>query len=358
MDHALRRRRAGEQLEAAGLDALLVTHLPNVRYLTGFSGSSARLVLGRSAATLLVDGRYAEQASRESPDVERRTCLEGYADAVVDAARALGRRIGFEQGALTYAEWERLGRAADDLDLVPTADVVESLRAVKDDEERALIASAQERADAAFDAVVLGGGVRDGVTERDVALALELAMRRAGAQGPAFDPIVAFGENTAEPHHHPTERPLRRGDVIKLDFGAEVGGYRSDMTRTVVFGEPDGRTRELHELVGAAQAAGVAAVGDGVAAADVDRAARSIIAAAGLGEAFSHPVGHGVGLEIHEEPIMRATCGASLRAGAVVTVEPGVYLPGVGGVRIEDMVEVTTDGRRVIPRTSKELIVL
>lgn len=358
MDHALRRARAAATLEGSGLDALLVTHLPNVRYLTGFSGSSARLVLGGSTAMLLIDGRYAEQAAHESPGVERRTCLEGYLTATVQAARRLGERLGFEREAVSFAEWDRLRATADGMELVPTADVVEDLREVKDDDERTLIAAAQEAADAAFDSVVLSGGLREGDSERDVALALEVAMRRAGADGLGFDPIVAFGENTAEPHHHPTTRPLRRGDVVKLDFGAEVGGYRSDMTRTVAFGEPGSRAREIHDLVAAAHAAGVQAVADGVRGSEVDEAARTVIADAGFGEEFSHPVGHAVGLEIHESPIMRATCETRLRAGAVVTVEPGVYLRGVGGVRIEDMVEVTTEGRRVIPRTSKELIVL
>jgi Xaa-Pro aminopeptidase len=172
-------------------------------------------------------------------------------------------------------------------------------------------------------------------------------MRSAGADAMGFDPIVAFGENAAEPHHRPGARELRRGDVVTTDFGAAMGGYRSDMTRTVAFGEPGQRLREIYALVASAQAVGVQAVRDGVVAGD-----------AGLADAFSHPVGHAVGLEIHESPILRATCRTMLRAGAVVTVEPGVYLPGVAGVRIEDMVEVTPEGPHVIPRTSKELIVL
>jgi Xaa-Pro aminopeptidase len=358
VDHALRRVRAAAALPALGLDALVVTHLPNVRYLTGFTGSSAELVLGPDASVLLIDGRYAEQAARESPDVFRRTCLDGYLAAAVEAATELGRRIGFERDAVSFADWERLREAAAGLELVPTSGVVEALREVKDDGERALIATAQAAADAAFDEVAVGGGLRPGVLERDVGLALELAMRRAGADGAGFEPIVAFGENTAEPHHRPATRELRPGDVVTVDFGAVVNGYRSDMTRTLAFAEPGQRLREVYDVVAAAQAAGVEAVGDGVIAGDVDAAARRVIAAAGLAEAFPHPVGHAVGLEIHEPPILRSTCETALRAGAVVTVEPGVYLPGLGGVRIEDMVEITSEGRRVIPRASKELIVL
>jgi Xaa-Pro aminopeptidase len=359
VDHGLRRARAAALIRELELDALLVTHLPNVRYLTGFSGSSAEVVLGPEAAVLLVDGRYAEQASHEAPDIERRTALDGYTEPAIEVVAALGGRLGFEREEVSFGGWERLRAAAgDDLELVPTDGIVEMLREVKDDEERGSIASAQACADTAFDDVVLGGVLHEGVTEREAALALEVAMRRAGADGVAFASIVAFGANTAEPHHHPTDRELRRGDLVKLDFGAEVGGYRSDMTRTVAFGEPGARERELHDVVRSAQAAGVEAVGDGVVASAVDAAARRVIEAAGLADAFSHPVGHGVGLEIHESPIMRATCDTPLRAGAVVTVEPGVYLPGVGGVRIEDMVEITPESRRVIPRTSKELIVL
>ena len=356
MDHALRRERLAARLRELELDAVLVTHLPNVRYLTGFGGSSAELVVGRDGVMLLIDGRYVQQAARQAPDVERRPCLDGYVGPTVEAAAAFGDRVGFERQRIGYAEWERLRERADRLEFVPTDGLVEDLRISKDEDERGLIGAAQRAAEAAFDEVVIG--LREGVEEREVALALEVAMRRAGADGLGFEPIVGFGENSAEPHHEPGSRPLRRGDVVVLDFGARVGGYRSDMTRTIALGDPGGRLREVHALVARAQAAGVEAIGPGAVASDVDGAARTVIAGADLADAFSHPVGHGVGLEIHESPIMRSTCGDVLRPGAVVTVEPGVYIPGLGGIRIEDMVEVTADGRRVIPRTTKELIVL
>ncbi len=358
MDHGLRRDRALGLVAGLELDGLLVTHLPNMRYLTGFSGSSGELVLG-SRPVLLVDGRYTERAAREAPGVELLTAPAGFVEPAIELAASAGRRFGFERDGLTFGEWERLRAAAgDDVELVPTDGVVEMLRETKDDDERALIAAAQASVEAAFDAVVLGGRLREGVSEREVALEFEVAMRRAGADGLGFDPIVAFGESGAEPHHEPTGRALRRGDLVTLDVGAAVGGYRSDMTRTVAFGPPSDAMRDVYALVAEAQRAGVEVVAKGVPASDVDAAARRVIEDAGFGDAFSHPVGHGVGLEIHESPIMRATCATELRVGAVVTVEPGVYLPGVGGVRIEDMVEVTLDGRRVIPRTSKELIAL
>jgi Xaa-Pro aminopeptidase len=359
VDHALRLDRARSPVLELELDSLIVTHLPNVRYLTGFTGSGGYLVLGTERAVLLVDGRYTDQAAKEAPDLERLTALEGLVEPAVEVAAAMGGRAGFEREGVSFGVWERLrADAGEDLELVPTGGVVEMLREVKDEQERARIVAAQAATDAAFDAVVLGGGLRAGVSERRVALALELAMREAGADRAGFDPIVAFGDDTAEPHHRPMDRPLGPGDLVMLDFGAEVDGYRSDMTRTVAFGEPGSRAREIHGLVAAAQLAGVDEVGEGVVARDVDAASRRVIASAGLGDAFSHPVGHGVGLEIHESPIMRATCGTVLRAGAVVTVEPGVYLPGVGGVRIEDTIEVLSEGRRVLPRASKELIVL
>jgi Xaa-Pro dipeptidase len=273
------------------------------------------------------------------------------------AARAM-TRIGFEAEDVTYGSWERLRRALEGIELVPTPPQVEQLRRVKDPEEIAAIGRAQEAADAAFDSVVLGGGLREGIAERELALDLEIAMRRAGADDRAFETIAAFGEDAAEPHHHPTHRALSRGDVVKLDFGAVVDGYHSDMTRTVAFGEPDARLRGVRDLVAAAQDAGIAAVHAGASAADVDLAARRVIEDAGLGKEFPHGLGHGVGLEIHEAPRVRWDVPDDLPEGAVVTVEPGVYIPGLGGVRIEDMVEVTADGCRPIPRSTKELVVL
>jgi Xaa-Pro aminopeptidase len=225
---------------------------------------------------------------------------------------------------------------------------------VKDPEELDALERAQGATDEAFDAVV--GKLRDGVSERELAFELEAEMRRAGAEGPAFDTIVAFGEDAAEPHHEPTGRTLSRGDVVKMDFGGLVDGYHADMTRTVAFGEPPAQLRDVHDLVRSAQLAGIDAVRKGATGAEVDAAAREVIEDAGLGEHFTHGLGHGVGLEIHEGPRLRRGSDDVLPAGAVVTVEPGVYLPGVGGVRIEDMVLVMQGGRRALPRARKDLV--
>lgn len=360
MDHGLRRSRLGTRLEALGVDALVVTRLPNVRYLTGFTGSNGQAVVAADgSAVFLTDGRYGEQSSHEVPDLPRTVYTEAYPQPLVDACRSLGAsRVAFERRGVTYAAWDRLSELADGLELVPADDEVERLRRAKDAQEVGLIARAQGFADLAFEMVVLNGGLRAGVTERVLARELEDAVLDAGADDRAFDSIVAFGEHAAEPHHHLTDRELAPGDLVKLDFGALSDGYHSDMTRTVAFGEPGPRLREIRDLVAEAQRAGVEAVRPGVSSVEVDAAARSVIAAAGHGDAFPHGLGHGVGLEIHEDPFLRWDVGQELVEGMVVTIEPGVYIPGLGGVRIEDMVEVTADGRREIPRSTRELIVL
>jgi Xaa-Pro dipeptidase len=360
VDHALRRSRLSGRVEELGIDALLVTRSPNVRYLTGFTGSNGQLLLASEGSAFLTDGRYAAQAAHEVPDLDRHVYVNGFAEPLLEwSARRGVSRIGFESAGLTHQGWSDLDDKVDGrVELVPTHGEVERLRVVKDADELERIARAQECADAAFEDAILVGGLREGVTERQLALELELAMRHAGADDVAFDSIVAFGEQAAEPHHAPTERPLRRGDAVKVDFGALVEGYHSDMTRTIAFGEPGTELRDLRDLVAAAQQAGIDAVRPGVSVADVDRAARGVIEEAGHGKAFPHGLGHGVGLEIHEEPRLRWDVTDELSEGAVVTIEPGVYVPGLGGVRIEDMVEVTTDGGRPMPRSTRELIVL
>lgn len=360
MDHGLRRARLVTRLDERGLDALIVTRLPNVRYLTGFTGSNGQVVVGRAGAVFLTDGRYEQQATREVPALERRVYLDERAKHLIAACADLGvERAGFEREGHSYGDWERLAGAAGAIELVPTGGEVESLRASKDAQEIRAIERAQEAADVAFEEIV-AGGLRVGTTERELALALEIAMRGAGAEGAAFGTIVAFGEAAAEPHHDPTDRPLAPGDVVKVDFGARVDGYHSDMTRTVALGEPDPRLREIHDVVAAAQAAGIDAVRPGATLREVDRAARAVVEAAGLADRFPHGLGHGVGLEIHEAPFLRwdSPEGERLPAGAVVTIEPGVYVPGLGGVRIEDMVEVTEDGGRVVGSSPRDLLVL
>jgi Xaa-Pro dipeptidase len=354
MDHATRRARLATRLEPLGVDALLVSRLPNVRYLTGFTGSNGQVIVAPDRAVLFTDGRYIEQSAREVPDLERTVYLTGFVDPFTRTCRDLGlRRVGFEADGLTYRGYQDL--VATPVELVPAPDEVERLRWVKDQEELALIQEAQAVTDDALGAVA--GRLQEGITEREAAFDLDAFLRRHG-DGVAFDTIVAFGESAAEPHHRPTDRRLGRGDVVKIDFGGLVGGYHADMTRTLCLGRPSQRVCEIFDVVRAAQQAGVDAVRAGVTGGHVDGVVRDLITGAGYGEAFTHGLGHGVGLEIHEGPSLGRQSEDILPAGAVVTVEPGIYLAGEGGVRIEDMVAVTGDGCRVLPRSRKDLVVL
>lgn len=357
MDHQLRRTRLTARLPELNVDALLVTRLPNVRYLTGFTGSNAQVLVGGPEAVFFTDGRYTEQSRHEVPDLERVTALHGFTAPLVDQCGRLGvSRLGFEANGVTVGHHQRLRDALEGVELVPLGEEVERLRWTKDGDELDLLRRAQIATDAAFDDVLELLAV--GVTERQIALTLEQLLRRDGGDNLAFDSIVAFGENAAEPHHAPNHRLLAEGDVITLDFGALVGGYHADMTRTVAFGQPPAELRKVHDIVREAQQVGVDAVRAGIAGREVDRIVRSAIEEAGYGEAFTHGLGHGVGLEIHEGPRLGLEFDHELPAGAVVTVEPGVYLPGLGGVRIEDSVEITDDGCRVLGTSTRELLEL
>jgi Xaa-Pro aminopeptidase len=356
VDHRLRRRALAARLDDLSVDALLITRLLHTRYLTGFTGSNGQVLVRGDTAIFLTDGRYTEQSRREVPDMERIT----YANPLREELGGLldgATRLGFEAEDLTVAARDRLvGALGSDVELVATTDVVEKLREVKDDDERSAIRQAQAITDAAFEQIMDGFAV--GVSEQHVARHLEALMMDEGAEGLAFDSIVAFGENAAEPHHEPGHRMLEEGDVIKLDFGARYAGYHADMTRTIAFGQPASELRKIHDVVREAQQAGIDAVRAGVVGKEVDAVSRGVIERAGYGDGFVHSLGHGVGLEIHEGPSFAKTADEPVPAGAVVTVEPGVYVAGLGGVRIEDMVEVTDGGCVVVGTSSRELIEL
>jgi Xaa-Pro aminopeptidase len=357
VDHVSRRRRLAERLGALDVDAVLVSKLANVRYLTGFTGSSAMVLVANDEAVFFTDGRYDEQSRHEVPDLDRVASMQPAPPSIHEHCRRLGVvRLGFERHAVTVAQHDRWREALEDVELAGVGEEVERLRWTKDEEELRLVRSAQEATDAAFDAIL--DEVAVGMTERQLATRLEDALVRDGADGLAFDSIVAFGEHAAEPHHAPCHRALAEGDVIKLDFGGRVDGYHTDMTRTVAFGEPVAELRKVHDLVAEAQQAGIDAVRPGATGRDVDGAARRVIADAGYGDRFDHGLGHGVGLEIHEGPSLSPRSNDALPAGAVITVEPGVYLPGIGGVRIEDAVLVTDDGGRPLGASTRELIEL
>jgi Xaa-Pro aminopeptidase len=360
MDVAARAGRLRERLDEAGCDALLVTSLTDIRYLTGFTGSAALLLVRADELVFVTDGRYREQAGEQlaAAGVEARlevsATAEGQREALAAAATGI-RRIGLQAASVTWAAARRYGESwFSDAELVPTEGLVERLREVKDDGEVARIAAAATIADGALAEV--RPMLADHPTERVFGLELDGAMRRRGAEDVSFETIVASGPNGAKPHARPGRRRIGEGDLVVLDFGALVDGYHSDMTRTVVVGEPSATQRRMLEVVAESQRAGVAAVAAGVACADVDRTCREVIAEAGWADAFVHGTGHGVGLQIHEDPRVSSTATGTLQAGHVVTVEPGVYLAEHGGVRIEDTVVVTTTGCRVLTAAPKTLV--
>lgn len=360
MDVAGRLERLRRRLEDAGCPALLVTNPVNVRYLTGFTGSAALLLVLPDGLAFATDGRYRDQAAEELAGAGVEAAVHvangtGQRDALTRAAAGL-TRLGLEA---THVTWARQRAFAAEwfpgAELVPTEGLVEELRRVKDAGEVARVAEAARIADDAL--AVVRPLLAEGVTEAEVALALDFEIRRLGAAGNSFETIVASGPNGAKPHARPTARRLHGGELVVLDFGAVVDGYCSDMTRTVPVGEPASPTlRRMVEVVAESQRVGVAAVRAGQPAADVDRACREVIADAGWGDAFLHSTGHGVGLDIHEAPSVSATSGDTLAAGYVVTVEPGVYLPDQGGVRIEDTVVVTDGGCRTLTNAPKDLV--
>ena len=348
MDVAGRLDRLRDRLDDAGCDALVVSNLTNIRYLSGFSGSAALLLVGPDEALFVSDGRYQTQSADElgAAGVDARIeIVAADPEAVIaGAASAAGiERLGLEAQTVTWAQQRRW---ASELfatgSLVATTSVVEDLRLVKDDGEAARIRSACAIADAALAEV--RHRLAEEPTEIEFGLELDAAMRRLGAADVSFETIVASGPNGARPHHHPSDRTIREGDLVVIDFGALVDGYHSDMTRTVAVGDVGDERRRMLDVVLESQDAGVRAVAAGRTAAEVDAACRAVIDDAGWGDAFLHSTGHGVGLDIHEEPRVSGRSAATLVAGHVVTVEPGVYLPGLGGVRIEDTVLVTDDG--------------
>jgi Xaa-Pro aminopeptidase len=355
--------RLRDAFEEHEVDALIVTTLANVRYLTGFSGSAGVLTVTRDAALLTTDGRYrtqsAEQLERAGAASQVDIVVGPVAEQRAAAQLLLGgeagtERVGLEADNVTWNAQLTWANLVDGERLVPTSNAVEALRTRKDEAELARMERAAAIADAAlFEVLPLMG---QGVSEELFTLELDTAMRRGGAESTAFETIVAAGENSAKPHHHPGGRRINQGDPVVVDFGATFEGYRSDMTRTFcVDAEPEGELARIFEVVRTSQAAGADAVRPGVSAKEVDDICRQIIAEAGWAERFEHGTGHGVGLDIHEAPTVSQLGTAILAPGFVVTVEPGVYVPGHGGVRVEDTLVVTEDGARPLTRFTKDI---
>jgi Xaa-Pro aminopeptidase len=363
VDHIRRIGQLRRRLTRAGLPGLLVTHFPDIRYLSGFTGSSAALAVTRRTARLFTDGRYKEQAAQEVKAAQVQIVASSPAVAAVEwiAAQPGVELAGFDAAWTSVAELTRW-RAALPARLrrgflcALAAPLVEALRQVKDEDELALMIEAALTGCKLFEHIL--GVVRPGMAEFEVAAELEYQARRLGAEGMSFETIVASGARSALPHGRATTALLPRNGFLTLDFGIILGGYCSDMTRTVYLGKPKVNERRTYEAVLEAQEAGVAAVGPGISCGDVDEAARGVLRRAGLAEAFSHSTGHGVGLEIHEPPRIGAGQKARLQTGMVVTIEPGVYLANQFGIRIEDMVAVTRNGGQVLTPAPKALIEL
>jgi Xaa-Pro aminopeptidase len=356
MDYEGRIARLRAKLEPAELDAVLITNLTNVRYLSGFSGSNGCILVAQDDAVFFSDPRYRARAA----DLVRGADVVIYKDRLSDELagrlKASGIvKLGVEAASVTLAQQKSLVERLPGIELVGVEDLVEDLRKVKEPAELELIRSATEIADQGFTWVA--ENLAPGTTETNVALELEVMMRKAGAEDVSFEPIVGSGPLSAHIHHTPSARTLEKGDLVLFDFGARVDGYCSDLTRTVVLGPSTDEQRDLYDLVLRAQAAGIEAAKPGTRCADVDAAARAVIDKAGMGEEFGHGLGHAVGLDIHEDPAFSRISEDSLQGGEVMTVEPGVYVIGSGGIRIEDCVVIDSTGATVLGHAPKDRLI-
>jgi Xaa-Pro aminopeptidase len=352
IDSRIRHLRA--KLSAGNIDALLVTDLLNIRYLTGFSGSRGYLLVSADSATLFIDSRYTEQAALECPGIELAHIESRWIPAVRDLTTELGlKAIGFEAASLGYADWRDLTKEFENLSLVPTEEMVEELRGVKDDAELSAIRGAIAITDSAWN--YISQNVTPGRTEFDLAADLDYFMRKHGADKVGFDTIVVSGPRSALVHGKPSDRRIQAGDLVLFDFGATWHGYNGDITRTICVGEPDSRQEEIYSIVLEAQRRAIEAIRPGIIGGEVDGIARDYIAGKGLAEYFGHGLGHDLGLAVHDGRALSRGSEIILRPGMVVTVEPGIYIPGWGGIRIEDDVLITKDGHQVLTGSPKAL---
>ncbi len=357
MEQRLERLR--RQLDESGLDTLLVSQPENRFYLSGFSGSAGYLIISQEHALIATDFRYFEQSERQSPNFQL-VKMEGTKNWLAEALSITSpKRLGFEAADVSFALYTRIKKILSEIDsserprLMSTQNVVESLRIVKDEVELKEIEAAVAAADAALADVV--PAIEAGMTEKQVAWELEKSMRGHGADSISFDTIVASGPNGALPHHRPSDKVIQEGDPIVIDMGAKVRGYCSDITRTVVAGQPDSKVKEVYDTVLAAQLTAIATVASGMSGHEADNLARSVIEKAGYGDNFGHSLGHGIGLAVHENPRVGPNADDTVDASMVFTIEPGIYLPGWGGVRIEDMVVLENGKTRILTKTPKGL---
>ncbi len=350
-------KQIAEQLEAWGLDAMLVTSAPGESYAVGFHGEGV-VVVSRKESRYYTDSRYTEAAGKtvKGASITPKERKVSYPQLIEQAVKKLGiGKLGFEEGYMTVSEHKSYADVLS-CEMLPAGELLTGLRASKDQEEIERMTKAQRISERAFEEILKF--IRPGVTEKEVAAKLTYDMLRFGAEKMSFDPIVASGPNGSLPHAVPTEKPIASGEFVTMDFGCVYQGYCSDMTRTVAVGEPSEEMRKVYETVLKAQLAGIAAERGGVIGSEVDAAARRVIEEAGYGEYFGHSFGHSVGLEIHEGPNAAPTEKRPIPVGAAVSAEPGIYLPGRFGVRIEDVTVFTADGCMNLTKAPKDLIVL
>jgi len=354
-----RLRKLRTSIAEKGLDALLLSQPENLLYLSGFTGSSGWLLTSEQNAILATDFRYVEQAKGESPDFEIIQTKRELRDWLPDLVSDLGwHKLGFEANFISYDSSHKLSEAIKtkqvNLELVPTTGIVEQLRSIKEPEELGFITKAVELAEAAFEhAKAL---IRPGITEKEAAWEIEKFLRQKGSEGMPFEIIVASGPNSALPHARPTEKRVRSGEPVLIDMGARISGYCSDFSRTLLLGETDKSLQEIYNIVLKAQNAAIERVESGMYASQADQLARSVVEQAGYGDAFGHGLGHGVGLAVHESPTLGPSSSDSLADGMVFTIEPGIYLAGQGGVRIEDMVVLENGKAKVLSKAKRDLL--
>ena len=354
-----RLRKLRTSITEKGLDALLLSQPENLLYLSGFTGSSGWLIISGQNAILATDFRYVEQAKGESPDFEIIQTKQELRDWLPGLVSDLGwHKLGFEANCISYDSYHKLSEAIKtkqvNLELVPTTDIVEQLRSIKEPEELGFITKAVELVDAAFEQA--RAIIHPGITEKEAAWEIEKILRQEGSEGIPFEIIVASGSNSALPHARPAEKIICSGEPVLIDMGARINGYCSDFSRTLFLGETDKSLQEIYNIVLKAQATAVERIESGMDASQADRLARSVVEQAGYGDAFGHGLGHGVGLAVHEFPTLGPRSSDSLADGMVFTIEPGIYLAGKGGIRIEDMVVLKNGKAKVLTKAKKDLL--
>ncbi len=356
MKHRVERLK--ELFDTKGIDGMMITKAENRRYITGFTGSAGIAIISKDRNILITDFRYLEQAAEQAPDFEIHDVTKDISVNVKEIVTELGiKKLGFETQGMNYFEYRLYHRQLQDItEMVPLDGITEELRIIKDESEIALLKKAAEIADAAFEHIVTF--IKPGLTELEVSLELEHFMKINGSEKNAFDIIVASGPRSSLPHGIASDRVIQSGEFVKMDYGAVYKGYHSDITRTVVVGEPTEKMLEVYGIVKKAQQTVLEQIKAGMTTVEADAIARDIITEAGYGSNFGHGLGHGVGLQIHEDPRVSPKETSILREQMIVTVEPGIYIPHWGGVRIEDDIVITRDGCRVLTSATKELKIL